>query len=288
MSTILKNETDFVGAMVQKSLAFVGPEDMKKIQETTIAQAGFGGIGAFILELLARWGIKKFKLLDMDRYEPTNMNRQVFATVGSLDKPKAEVAAARLLEINPYAKVEKIYHERLSKENVEDFISGASVIINGIDFPSGQLPLHYYAKKSRIPVINPHCMNVTAATLEVFDYRLPGQQSIDSPTKSRFLNGIMHKYLNLFKFDENSLSDESLAKADERFKGKRGPTLNFVTNLAACLAASETIKLITGKGKQVLYPKQIVIDPYNLDFKVRSVYTIGRLLNYVRERGIKK
>lgn len=282
------NEKDYVKGIVEKSASFISPDDMKKIQASTVAQAGFGGIGAFVTELLARWGIKTFRLLDMDKYEMSNMNRQVFATSKTLGKSKAQVAAERILEINPYANIEQVRCERLTKNNVVDFIKGATVIINGVDFPSGQLPLHYNAKKMKIPLVNPHCMHVTGAAVEVFDYRSPRQQSIDAPTKNDMVNRVLHDRLKLFKFDEESLNDENLAKADKRFMGSRGATLNFVTNMAACIAAAETIKLITGKGVQVLYPKQIFIDPYNLNFKIRSVYGVERVKQYMREKVLKK
>ena len=287
MEMNLHDEHEYIKSMLDRTAKFVSQEDLEKVRNTVVAQAGFGGVGAFILELLARWGIKKYRLLDMEPYEPSNLNRQIFATSQNLGLFKAEVAAERVKAINPFAEIEMIRNEKLTKDNVESFISGAGVIINGVDFPSGQIPLHYHAQKLKIPVINPHCMQVTEATVEVFDYRREDQQSIDAPTKSKWVNGLMHKYLNLFQFNEETLSAESLAKADERFKGKRGATLNYVTNLVACLAVAETIKLITGQGQQVLYPKQIMVDPYNLNFKIRSVYNIGRYLNYFKERVFK-
>lgn len=281
-----ENETEFIKGMLEKSSLFLLDEDMDKIQNTTVAHAGFGGIGALVLELLTRWGIKKFRLLDMDKYELSNMNRQVFATIHTLGKYKAEVAESRIKEINPYTSVEKVYCEKLTRTNVGEFVKDASVIINGIDFPSGQLPLHYYAKTNHIPVINPHCMNVTKACIEVFDYRQKNQQSIDEPTRWSFINNFLYEYFNIFQFNKNTLSDTHLSRLDKKFK--TAGTLNFVTNLAACLAVAETIKLITGKGRQVLYPKQIIMDPYNLQFKVRSVYNFQRFINYIKERWIKR
>ncbi|MCD4781949.1 MAG: ThiF family adenylyltransferase [Candidatus Omnitrophica bacterium] len=282
------NEHDFVAGMLEQSARFYGQDDLEKIKTVRVAHAGFGGVGALILELLARWGVKRFRLLDMDKYELSNLNRQVFATSKTIGQFKTEAAAKRIKEINPYVDVEVQKCERMTNHNVVSFIQDADVIINGIDFPSGQLPLHYHAQKLKIPVINPHCMQVTKATIEVFDYRREDQQSIDAPTKNPWVNHLMHKYLKLFQFNEDSLSDESLEKADKRFCSKRGVTLNYVTNLAACLAVAETIKLLTGKGKQVLYPSQIMIDPQRLSFNIRSVYSLERYINFMKERFLKK
>ena len=64
-----------------------------------VAIVGLGGVGAITAELLARWGVKRFRLLDMDRYESSNLNRQLFATSKTLGRYKAEVAAERIMEI---------------------------------------------------------------------------------------------------------------------------------------------------------------------------------------------
>lgn len=166
------SETDYINKILEKSLTFFSDKEIEKIRNTTIAQAGFGGVGALATELLARWGIKKFRLLDMDKYEISNMNRQIFATTETLGQYKTEVSAERIKKINPYAIVEKIYCEKLSKDNVLDFVRGADIIINAIDSASGHVLLHYNAKKFKIPLIHFHCMDVTGVAIEVFDYRL--------------------------------------------------------------------------------------------------------------------
>ena len=118
-------ETDkFFSGINDRPLVFLCREDLNKIRSLTIPIAGFGGVGAIVAELLARWGIEKFRLLDNDRYDITNIQRQVFATASTLGCYKAEVAAKRIMEIDPYSGIEMVICEKLSRETCERFIAG--------------------------------------------------------------------------------------------------------------------------------------------------------------------
>jgi len=278
------NEHEYIYALLERSIPFFSHEDIEKIRTATIAQAGFGGVGALAVELLARWGVKRFRLLDMDKYEISNINRQIFATNSTVGRYKAEVAAEKIKEINPYVNIERIYCEKLSADNVENFVKGVDVIVNAIDLASGHVLLHYYAKKFRIPLVHFHCMNVTGACVEVFDYRLPHQLSIDEFIRVKWINQLLYNYFNVYRINKSKFTPEHLEELDRN--PPRAATLNFVTNLAGCLAVAEIIKLIIRKGKNVLYPKQIYIDPYNLKFKIRKVYW-DRFMSYIKRIKIK-
>jgi tRNA A37 threonylcarbamoyladenosine dehydratase len=104
-------EQDYISGLLERTLLFYREETVEKVRDKVFAIAGFGGVGAITAELLARWGIRKFRLLDKDRYEPSNLNRQLFATSRTLGQYKTDVAAERILEINPYAKIEMAIKE---------------------------------------------------------------------------------------------------------------------------------------------------------------------------------
>ena len=98
--------SQYLRVIQARTLLFFDFKDIEKISHLTVALAGIGGVGALVAELLARWGIRRFKLIDMDVYSASNMNRQIFATTHNLGKPKVEVAAERIKQINPFSKVE--------------------------------------------------------------------------------------------------------------------------------------------------------------------------------------
>lgn len=67
----------YIEGMLERTSKFFSPEEINRVQESTFAICGMGGVGSITVELFARWGIKRFKLLDKDKYEYSNLNRQL-------------------------------------------------------------------------------------------------------------------------------------------------------------------------------------------------------------------
>jgi tRNA A37 threonylcarbamoyladenosine dehydratase len=235
-------------------------DEIDKVSNATVAIAGLGGVGAITAELLARWGVKKFRLLDMDRYEPSNLNRQLFATSKTLGRYKAEVAAERIMEINPYAEIEMIICSRVDNENVHPFVAGADMVIQNADYPSCKL-FYLTARKHKVPLVNGYA-SITGGRVQTFDYRV-------SPCRS-----ILESWWNRLKFGDSKpleeMSTEEIAEFDHRNVHATAPSINFVTNMTGCLIVAEAIKLITGRGKVILYPQYLEFDSFHFKMKVRN------------------
>jgi tRNA A37 threonylcarbamoyladenosine dehydratase len=136
--------------------------DLSKVASLPAAIAGFGGVGAITAELLARWGVLNFRLLYKDIYEPSNLNRQVFSTSRTIGTYKVEVAEERIKEINPYAKVEMSFAERVQNANVHRFIEGADIVIQTADHPSCKL-FYLAAREYKVPLVNGYATLTGAA-----------------------------------------------------------------------------------------------------------------------------
>jgi molybdopterin/thiamine biosynthesis adenylyltransferase len=264
----------FLKEMVERTAMFFSDHDLGKIESTTIAIAGFGGVGAIVLELLVRLGVMRFRLMDMDRYEISNMNRQVFATTSTLGSWKVDVAASRIKEINPFAEVEMLIKEKADRENVERFVKGVDVLIQETDSPSSKFLFLEYAREYNVPLINGHCESVVGGIVHVYDYRNPRQRDGYRLFRLPTLSKMARKSLSRKYVDE--VSDEYLELLD---RGKR-PTasLNFVTNLIGCLVVSEAVKLITGMGKTYAHPREIFVSLPDLKMKVRSTRPLKKWL----------
>ena len=83
----------------------VGNEGMEKLKEAKVAVFGLGGVGSFVCEGLARSGVGNFILVDFDRIDESNINRQLIATVNTIGRYKVDLMKERILEINPDANV---------------------------------------------------------------------------------------------------------------------------------------------------------------------------------------
>ena len=84
----------------------LGKASLEKLQAARVAVFGLGAVGSYAVEALARAGVGYLRLVDCDVVRLSNFNRQLYALESTLNRPKAEVARARVLDINPACTVE--------------------------------------------------------------------------------------------------------------------------------------------------------------------------------------
>ena len=121
------------GGRFSRSAMLYGKEAQAKIESASAAICGVGAVGSFALEALARIGIGKFYLFDFDAVEISNINRQLCALTSTIGKKKVEVAAARVADINPAAKV-LCFEKFIGESNCADIINcSPDVIVDAID-----------------------------------------------------------------------------------------------------------------------------------------------------------
>lgn len=93
---------------------------------------GCGGLGGYIIEMLARIGVGTIRAVDGDRFEVTNLNRQLLSTPSVLGIPKAETAAARIAQVNPDV-ISEAHCVYLDQSNADELISGCDLVMDALD-----------------------------------------------------------------------------------------------------------------------------------------------------------
>lgn len=136
----------------ERLIALIGDGDFKKLQESKVVIVGIGGVGGYVVEGLARSGIGNFVLVDEDRVNESNINRQIIALNSTLGRPKVEVWKERILDINKNAKVESIF-ARYTEDSTMDF-SGATYVVDAIDSLRCKAKLITECTKRGIPIIS--------------------------------------------------------------------------------------------------------------------------------------
>ena len=131
----------------------IGKDKISKLHESKVAIFGIGGVGSFVVEGLARAGVGNFILVDKDKVDITNLNRQIIATRKTIGKSKVEVAKQRILEINPDAKVE-IHEEFFMPESKEILDNTIDYIVDAVDTVTAKIELVIRANKLNIPIIS--------------------------------------------------------------------------------------------------------------------------------------
>ena len=132
----------------------LGAPAMEKLRASRVAVFGIGGVGGYAVEALARSGVGAFDLIDDDRVCLTNLNRQLFATRGTVGRHKVDAAAERIAEIEPRCVVRTYKTFYLPEtESWFDFTQ-YDYIIDAIDTVSGKIALVLNARAAGTPIIS--------------------------------------------------------------------------------------------------------------------------------------
>lgn len=112
--------------------ALIGTEKLKKLQNSRIAVIGCGAVGGFTLEPLIRVGIKEITIVDFDKFEISNLNRQLLSNHDTIGRVKVDVAKERILSINPECKVNAL-NLFLDESNAYEIVKDMDLVFDCID-----------------------------------------------------------------------------------------------------------------------------------------------------------
>ncbi len=103
--------------MFERVISFVGNDNFKKIKEKTVLVVGLGGVGGYAVESLVRSGINNIILIDFDKIDESNLNRQIITNRNNIGEYKTNVMKERILSINPECKV-SLHNLFLDKDTI--------------------------------------------------------------------------------------------------------------------------------------------------------------------------
>lgn len=111
--------------MFERLITLIGEDDVNKLKKANVLIVGLGGVGGYALETLVRSGIYNLTIVDGDIVELSNLNRQIISKRDVIGRPKALVAQARTLEINPDVNL-KVINQFISEDkfsllNIDSF-----------------------------------------------------------------------------------------------------------------------------------------------------------------------
>jgi hypothetical protein len=247
-----------------RNIGWVTEEEQERLRNCRVAIGGLGGVGGVHLLTLARLGIGKFNVADFDKFDFVNFNRQVGATMSSIDRPKIEVLEEMARDINPELEL-RLYPEGISTQNLDEFLDGVDVYVDGLDFFVFDIRRKTFAacRAKGIPVVTAAPLGLGTAVL-VFsptgmsseDYF--GFEGCDELEMAiRFLIGLSPAVLQ-----RGYVADMSRISLPER----RGPSSIASCQLCAGVAAVETLKLLLGRGEIRYAPRGSQFDAYRMKY----------------------
>jgi tRNA threonylcarbamoyladenosine dehydratase len=235
----------------------IGSEALYLLRASTVAVIGLGGVGSWAAEALARAGVGGLVLVDEDSISMSNINRQVIATMGSVGRPKAEVMAERIRDINPEARIEAV-HGRFDAESAERLVKpGLSYVVDAIDAVSAKLELILRAKALGIPIVSAlgTGSKLDPTRLEVSDIAdtsvCPLARVIRRELKKR---GVDH--LTVVYSREGPPPGERRESAPGPYGGGRRSvpgSISFVPSAAGLIAASVVVRDLTSLRQSTMH-----------------------------------
>jgi molybdopterin/thiamine biosynthesis adenylyltransferase len=243
-----------------RNIGWVTADEQRTLREKRIAIAGMGGVGGFHLLTLARLGISKFRIADLDEFELANFNRQIGATVSTLGRPKVDVLAEMAKDINPECEID-VFPQGVRPENLDRFLLGVDLYVDGLDAFAFDARERVFAfcGANGIPAVTAAPLGLSAATLTF----LPGHMSFEEYFRLsgcsaeekaiRFLVGLAPALLH-----RHYLVDRSRVDLRER----RGPSTVIACQLCAGMAAAEVLKILLRRGRVKPAPYASQVDGF--------------------------
>lgn len=140
---------------LQRTELLLGTEKLAMLRRAHVLVVGLGGVGAYAAEMIARAGVGRLTLADADTVNPTNINRQLVALHSTVGRPKAEVLAERLRDIDPEIGL-TIVNRYIKDEETYTLLDAAryDYVVDAIDTLSPKLALIAAALERGYPLVS--------------------------------------------------------------------------------------------------------------------------------------
>lgn len=136
-----------------RSIPLIGEDGLARLAACRVTVVGLGGVGGYAVEVLARSGVGALTLIDGDKVEESNLNRQIAALCKDIGRYKAEVLAERVEQINPRCKVNAVC-EMLTESNCAALVDGSSYVADAIDSLAAKAALAVYCTGKGLPIVS--------------------------------------------------------------------------------------------------------------------------------------
>ncbi len=253
--------------LTERNVGLLTEAQQKTLKETTIAVLGLGGLGGVIAEILARAGVESLNIVDNDKFEPSNLNRQIYCFDDTFGKLKTEVSEAFLKKINPQLKIQAF--TEVTEENIDAILKGAAVAVLAIDSAKPCLIISRAARRLGIPLVEGWAIpygNVRVITKdtpsleEIYGFPTVGKD-IKDITDEEYLQLKLAMLACMKKIE--GVETFYPPAAIERIRARRIPSFAPLVWLTAVLMSLETIKIILNWGTQALAPRFALFNPFD-------------------------
>jgi adenylyltransferase/sulfurtransferase len=208
----------------------IGKEGQEKLKRAKVFVAGAGGLGSPVSIYLAASGVGSLRIVDHDRVELSNLNRQVLHWEEDLQKEKVLSGQDKLRKLNSHVKIEAM-NQTITEENIHDLMNGCHAIVDAMD----NLPTRYILNKAALDKGIPFFHGAVRA--------FEGRVMTVAPGESACLRCLYHGPVAQDKF----------------------PVIGVTPAVIGCVQATEVIKYLVGIGR-LLLNRLLIYDGLSMTF----------------------
>jgi tRNA A37 threonylcarbamoyladenosine dehydratase len=230
------------------------PAKMERLQSSHVMVAGLGGVGAYAAEMLCRAGIGQLTVVDGDKVQASNRNRQLLALCSNEGRPKTEIMAERLLDINQNLKINVISDFIRDEQLIEIISRPYDYVVDAIDTLSPKMYLLYYGKLNNRKIVS---------SMGAGGKMDPLQIKIDdlSKTYNCRLAHVLRKRLRKLGvtsgikavFSTEQVDRELVEPCEEQNKKSIVGTISYLPAMFGCTCASVVIRDLIAEDKCIDY-----------------------------------
>ena len=223
-----------------------GKEGQERLKRSKVLVIGTGGLGAPALLYLTAAGVGEIGIVDFDKVEDSNLQRQVLFGTEDIGRPKTTVAKEKLENLNPYVKI-NIHETQLTSENALDIFKGYDIVADGTD----NFPTRY--------LVNDACVFTGIPNVYASIFRFEGQASVFNYTDENGVTG--PNYRDLYPSPPPPGLVPSCAE---------GGVLGVLPGIIGSIQATEVIKILSGAGNP-LSGRFFIFDALNFETRTLKV-----------------
>jgi hypothetical protein len=247
-------------AAFSRNIGWVTESEQLRLKDCRVAIGGLGGVGGNHAITLARLGIGRFTITDLDTFDWPNLNRQAGAFASTMGQAKLDTMAANLADINPEVKLH-LMPKGINPGNIDEFLDGADLYMDSLDIFSLEIRRKVFARcrELRIPAITAAPMGMGTAFLAFH----PDGMSFED---FFCLNGFAFED-QILKFivgvspsmqQRHYLVDDRSVNLFDR----KVPSTAMGIELAAGVACTNALKLLLKRGDVPVAPHGLHFDAY--------------------------
>lgn len=137
----------------ERNLPALSATDCQSLTNKRVCVIGCGGLGGYIVELLARTGVGTISVADHDVFSESNLNRQLFSTESNIGVSKARAAGERVRAVNS-AVILRAIEKPFCEETAEELLAGHDAAVDALDSVAARLLLAEHCRRRSIPLVH--------------------------------------------------------------------------------------------------------------------------------------